>query len=126
MNKTEIFNAFNGQISRTAIREAGGEYWVVGKYCYVAPQDGGWDVWICNTRDLTAGLGQRKVHNLCQAIFGRIKSGPQHKIVDGEAWGLVKTETVLLNAKILGIRRKRRQKATLSQAQIDALHKGRE
>ena len=106
MTKQELFDAFNGEISKKAIQRIDDEYRIVGKYCYVAPQDDGFDIFICNTRNIAAGLGQKAVRNRMRAIFSSAVNAVTE--VDGEAWGKVQDRDVILrNLKLLGIRKKR-------------------
>lgn len=122
MTQTEIYNAFDGKLSRSAIKERDGEYVIQGKWCIAAPEEGGiWDIWICNPKDITAGLGQGKVRNILKtlqksilALGTTVKSS--FKELTGEAHGkVVGTAEILANTAVLGIRRKRK----ISQEQID-------
>ncbi len=108
MNQTDILNAFEGRISKTAIRQVDDEWRVVGKFCYVTKDETGdtWDIWICSPSNLVAGLGRRKVRN----IISRLESctGEHFHELTGEAWGKVRgTEIILQNLDHLGIRKKR-------------------
>jgi hypothetical protein len=115
MNQTEIYNACEGKISRTAIIDRDGEYVIRGKCCIAAPEDNGiWDIWICNEKNLAIGLGQKKVRNTIRTFQSPIKVA--FRELTGEAYAKVKgIESILANTGILGIRRKRK----ISQEQID-------
>ena len=109
MNKTDIYNAFDGKISNTAIQRFDDEWRIVGKWCYVATDDeigDVWDIWICNPNDIAKGLSQRRVRSIILALesTGKMKFNE----LTGEAWGKVRDKDVILeNLKLLGIRKKR-------------------
>ena len=105
MNKQELYDYFDGQISKTCIHIADdGEAVVRGKYATIAvEEDGNIDVWICNNKDLPKGLGQKAVNNRVQAI----PECRKWRILDVEAWGKVTDKGVIQrNLKLLGIRKK--------------------
>ena len=121
MNKQELFDAFDGKISKTAIQLLNDEYQIVGKFCRITFLDYGngvyaWDVWICNHKDIAKGLGQSKVHNIVSSLTGiprnqisldnPLVNGP-HTVLNGEAVVWVgSTEIILKNLSLLGIRKK--------------------
>ena len=108
MTKEEIYNAFNGKISRTAIIDRGGEYVVQGKYCIAAPEeDSIWDVWVCNPKNISAGLSQKRVNSTLSALQGCDKR--PIRVLTGEGWVKVAgTEKIIANLAPLGIPRKRK------------------
>jgi hypothetical protein len=70
MNKKELFNAFDQRISEKSIVERNDEFVIQGKFCVIAPiGKNRWDVWICNSKDVTQGLDQRKVRNIAANLF---------------------------------------------------------
>ena len=109
MNKADIYKAFEDKISSTVIQLRYDEWVIKGKFCIVAPddEDGGvWDIWICNPDDIAAGLSQRRVRNITQALESTGKM--EFNELTGEAWGKVRDKEVILNNhKLLGIRKKR-------------------
>ena|SRR3990167_3241010 len=108
MTKDEIYRDLGGKISRTAIIDRDGEYVIQGKYCIAAPEEGGiFDVFICNPKNMAAGLGQKRVRNMLRAW--KTSVGTTFRELTGEAWAKVAgTDEILANAAILGIRRKRK------------------
>ena len=108
MNKKDIFDAFNGEISKKAIIQKDGAWRIVGKWCEIERVGDLWDIFICNPDNMTDGLGQRKVHN----IIDRLKIPPINgtfRILNGEAYTQVSDINLILsNLSLLGIRRKRR------------------
>jgi len=138
VTKSELYEAFRGQISRKAITGAWPpdenpvehlEYAIVGKFCRVVDMDsGGWDVWLCNPRDLAAGLGTGKLHNIIRGIehrcFGidpgsinfaartpggrRAIINGRWNVLDGEAYTqTLGVDDILRSVDLLGISRKR-------------------
>ena len=117
MTRAALERAFGNKLSKNAIQKRDGAYLVVGKWSIVERVGNAWDVWICDPSDMYAGLGQRKVHNICRAL----KKGPLAaplRILNGEAFTLVlDTAAILRNASLLGIRLKRQ----ISQAERERL-----
>jgi hypothetical protein len=118
MTKTEIYEFFDRKIAKRAIKDRDGEWVIVGKTCIIVVDDDGlWDFWICNPRNLAAGLGQGACNNRILALRGRTQ-GPIIE-VNGEAWGKVAgTEIkslILDNLSLFGISKKRE----VSQASLD-------
>ena len=107
MNQTDIFNAFNGIISKTAIINRDGEYMIRGKWCFIANEGNIWDIWLCNPVNLAAGLGTRKLRSMLQRLRGHVKT--PFVELDGEAWckeaGI---EGILTSLAVLGIRKKKK------------------
>ena len=116
MTKQEIFDAFQGEISKTAIIQKDGAWRIVGKWCEIERVGNLWDIFICNPGDMTKGLGQRKVNN----IIDRLKIPPTNgtfRILNGEAYTQVQDINLILqNLSLLGIRRKRRLSEKTRQA----------
>lgn len=107
MTKKQLFNYFNGQISMKAICKIDGEWQIIGKWCRVSIDDDGLiDLFICNSADMYAGLGARKLKNIVSSLKSRV--GTTFTEGNGEAWGKVRDKEVILqNITLLGIRRKR-------------------
>ena len=124
--KTEIFNFFEQKISKTAIKQCDDEWRVVGKWCYVALMENGWiDVWICNPKDLTNGLGQRKVNN----IDSRLNPSMYERVerANGENWYQTRDKNfVLLNLGIFGIRKKKQMSPEFMFKQAERLREYRD
>ena len=106
MEKQQIFDAFNSKISKTQIVNRDGEFVIQGKFCVIAPEGSGWDVWICSPDDLVNGLGERRLTSiltnleisLTKTVFTRL---------NGEAHTWVRdTSLILSSLKLLGIRKK--------------------
>lgn len=96
------------------------EWAVVGKYCRITPVPGSWDVWLCNPRDLAAGLSSRKLTSMLKAIADKADpSNAPHSpknalkvggwtMLDGEAYSRgLSADTIARCLRNLGIRRKR-------------------
>ena len=107
MTKQELFDYFEGKISKTAIYpDNGPHYQVRGKYCVLYPYDNVIDVWIVNTKDMRSGLGTRKVKNIISAVQDR--AGTPFRELNGEAFGKIGDKSVILDLlRVLGIRRKK-------------------
>ena len=92
MNKQQIYDAFDGEVSKTAIRKVGDEWMLVGRYGFVAPVDDVWDVFVCNPADMTKGLSQRKVGAILVGIYNRVFDNVADvssvSEIYGESWGL--------------------------------------
>jgi len=98
MSKAEIIRAFENKLSSSAIQLTDDGYEVVGKWCRIIRHDtGDWDIWIITTN---------------QKITYLLKKLPQEwgfRILDGEAWCLVKsTKEIIPYLSCLGIKKKRR------------------
>jgi hypothetical protein len=105
MNLREIFG---NNVSSSAFKLIDGELTLIGKWCRIAlDDDGKIDLWICNTADMLAGLGVRKVGNIVSRINYRV--GSPLRELNGEAWGKVRDKEIILqNLPLLGIKKKRR------------------
>ncbi len=126
MNQTEIYDAFDGRISKTAIQLVDDEWRIVGNWCYVI-YDGNnmWDVWICNPPCLRDGLGQRKVKNIICSFKGVVKT--PFRELTGEAYTKVQgTDAILNNLGLLGIRKKRQISEAQRKKQAEHLKRVRE
>ena len=99
---------FGNDVSSVAFKVIDGELNIIGKWCRITLEDnGGFDVWICNTADIQKGLGAQKVRNVISRLNSPAGS-PFHELT-GEAWGEVKDKEIILkNLPLLGIRKKRR------------------
>jgi len=107
MNKGEIYEYFDGLISKSAVKQADdGEWQVIGRFCKVSFDDAAIDLFICNPKDMVNGIGQKKVNNIIRGL----KSSVNVKFteLDGEAWAKVADKAVITdNLKLLGIRKKK-------------------
>jgi hypothetical protein len=126
--KHEVFDAFEGKISRKAINDGAcdkhpgwDEYGVTGKWCRITwvNEDLEWDVWIVNTRDLTKPLHTLKIDPLVEKLTADPEEVSGEVIRwDGEAQVRLKSVApILANLSALGIRKKRE----ISQDQLDAM-----
>ena len=114
MNKQEIFQALNEQVSMSAIHIGDDGPAVVGKFCTLSPPlegESDWELYIHNPKDLTAGLGARKLNNIINAVLAEVPTNGTLQSYEGEAVLAVPPEhlgAVTGNlTKVLGIRRKR-------------------
>ena len=114
MTKQEIFDAFSGAISKTAIVDLDGEYVIRGRWCIIANEGDLWDIWLCNPKDIVNGLGARKLTNLVGHLNSLVEW--PFRELNGEAYTKV-AGTALISAslRLLGIKKKRH----MSQDQID-------
>lgn len=109
--KQQIFDQFNEKISKTCITWDDCEWGVTGHYCRITPAEGHsgkpipdqWDLWLCNSKDMTKGLGTGKRNNLIEALGEEL----DWNRLDGEAFVIVPTDLILSNLPRLGIRTKR-------------------
>ena len=109
--KQQLYDDFDGEISKTCLVPDQGEplgYMIQGKYCWIQyGGDGWWNVFICNSTNLAAGLGQRRVNRIAR-ILSESAVESTVRILNGEADVWVKgTDSILQNLKLLGIRKKR-------------------
>ncbi len=103
MSQIEVYEAFDQKISKTVIVSDGCEWGITGKFCRVTPEGNQWDVWLCNPKDIAAGIGTGKRNNIVEALGTDLN----WHLLDREAWAIVPKERILDNLKALGIRRKR-------------------
>jgi hypothetical protein len=105
--KQEIFDFFDGVISKSAIRNIDGEFMVVGHKCQIAlEEDDLIDVWIHNTKDISAGLGAWAVRNRLNLFISESTDTLVELNGEGYARGRVK-DIILNNTSALGIKKKR-------------------
>ncbi len=121
MNKQEIFDAFDQKISKTAIVEQDGVFRIVGKDIEIEPIDNGmWDIWVHNRKDLQKGVGTGRVNNILARLG--LATEPWTRL-NGEAHTCAPLEVVkpalLDNLAYLGIRRKRVVTPEQKQAFLD-------
>lgn len=114
MTKQELYDAFDGKISKTCLvddQTETGSYMIQGKYCWIQTAfdygDDVWNIFICNPTDMHKGLGLRKVRNIVR-VLPKTCVKTAYRELNGEADMWVKgTEGILQNLKLLGIRKKR-------------------
>lgn len=133
LTREQISAAFDGRISKLAIRWTGEGWEIVGKFCYVSYSGKHnvsrlgkqWDVFICNPADISKGLSQRKVHNIVRNIEQYAQEGG-FTILNGEAYaqGVLK-DVILQNLVPLGIRRKKQFSAEQKRALAGRLSRSR-
>lgn len=107
LSKQDLYEKLKGRISITAIKPRDSFYVVVGKFCIVELLNDVWDIWLCNTKDLTKGLSTKKL-NLLAALFEQSPYKLNFTILNGEA--IIRTKDVnfiIDNLKALGLRAKR-------------------
>ncbi len=120
MNKSELYSFFDGQISRSAIRQRYDEWVIQGKYCIIAVEDNLIDIWLCNPQNISQGLGTRSIKNRLDAL----KSPSTTLVRELTGEGIVRTrckQDVLTNLKLLGIRKARRVSEAQRQDFIDRM-----
>ena len=119
MNKKQLFDYFDQKISMTAIQDVHGDWLVTGKFCRVGiDEDGLIDLWICNHKDITKGLGTKKLRNMLSTIKS-LTTATIHEIT-GEAWMKLSDKSVILSSlPLLGIRKKK----VISQEHLNRLRK---
>lgn len=130
MNKTEIFEAFDGLISKTAIKNGGtsGEpdWYVEGKWARISPVEfGKWDVWVHNKADLAAGLTEHRVSAILKKVDTIVDRDVRVVRYDGEAAMTLNTDEVLRCTRALGIRRTRVVSEQTKEALLAQLEAGR-
>jgi hypothetical protein len=108
VNRQQLFEYFDSIISLASIKNIDDEATVVGKWSrVVVEEDGLIDLWICNPKNLTAGLGERKVTNMITSM--KISNNSTLHRLDGEAWVKLSDKKVILTGlKLLGIRAKKK------------------
>ncbi len=109
MNKQQIFDAFDGQLSKKAIIQADGVWRIKGKDVEIEYLgDGIWDVYICNRQNMANGVGQRRVNNVLK-LFKPTPAAVTE--LTGEAFVQGRLEdikpVILSHRAFLGIRKKR-------------------
>lgn len=106
MGKTELYEFFDKKISMKAIEWVDYEFMVVGKTARISvDKTGEIDLFICNHKDMSAGLGARALTNRLQAVQSQINRSVTE--LNGEAY--IKTrdkDVVLRNMRMFGIRKK--------------------
>ena len=106
MGKTELYEFFDKKISMKAIEWVDYEFTVVGKTARVTVDETGEiDLFICNHKDMSAGLGVKALRNRLQAAQSQINRSVTE--LNGEAY--IKTrdkDVVLRNLRMFGIRKK--------------------
>ena len=131
MNKTEIHDALERKLSKTAIRSDwfGDDDWHVrGKWGRITPSElepGRWDVWICNPSDLAAGLTEHRVTSLLKKIEDRVDRHVDVTRLDGEAHMTLKTAEVISILPVMGVRKARVVSEETKAAMIANLDAGR-
>lgn len=83
---------------------------VVGRWCRASYNgDGTWDVWVCNTKDLAAGLSSRRLNALIRAVEAeKSPTRTQLQRLTGEAvYPAMPTDTLLIIAPLLGVKKRR-------------------
>jgi len=118
LTKKQLFESFDGKISKSVIQNIDGDWQIVGKYCCISWLGKSWDVFLCNSACFLAGLDQRKVKNIIRNLESS-NINRDFTVLDGEAFSQdVQKEVILKYLSLLGIRRARtltpKQRATLS------------
>lgn len=109
MNRLDLEQLTGKAFSSSAYRCIDDEWQVAGKFCRaVYLGNGHWDVWLCNTADLDAGLSQRKIRSIAAGIAenGPVAGGFRELTGEG-VYQRMLTAHLLQNAPLLGIKRRR-------------------
>ena len=109
MTKQEIFDAFDGKLSRKNITKVDGEWRLHGKDVEIEYLgDGLWDVYVCNRKDMYSGLGQRRVRNVLR-LFSPTPASVTELTGEGFVQGRLEDikPVILEHRAFLGIRKKR-------------------
>lgn len=116
MTKQQLFHAFRGDISKSAIIEKDHVWCIVGKFCEIERVGDLWDLYICNPKNMTKGLSQRKV----SIIVSELQNHPTKAtftVLNGEAYCQIESvDLILKNLDLLGIRKKKKLTSEQRQA----------
>lgn len=86
MTKAELCELFPAFSPKRSIRKLNdGEetgYEVVGKWVRVEKVGDGWDVFLCNVRDMAKGISTKRLN----LLVAKVPMGIQVHVLDGEAW----------------------------------------
>ena len=109
MNKKQIIECFDNKIALRCIQYDGCEWGITGKYCRITPLDGErWDLWLCNPKNIAAGLGARRLNRIIRILSGKMPATGLFTELTGEAYTQhATTELILNNLALLGIFRKK-------------------
>lgn len=139
-SKQQIFDAFDGRISKMAIQPVDQGFGIFGRWARILPLPGNvWDVFVCNQADMVAGLSPRKVTAVMTGIADRLdpENAPHcpdfaeqtggWRILDGEACSQYLSPAQILQVlSLLGIRRKKQVSEEQRKAASERFRKLRE
>ena len=118
MNKQQIFDAFNGYFSKTGIVEVDGEWRLLGKWCEIVPlEDGLWDLWFHDTKDLSKPLNGHRMRIIRDILQG---TGAYTEL-DGEIYTQVHIRTINRYKRTLRKAGGFRKKKTYTNEQLAAM-----
>ena len=106
MTRAEMDTLTDNKISRKCYTEQDEDLILVGKFVQASPNpDGTWDVWICNPKDMTKGLGERKVNNIT-SILSEEDCGklPLLRLDREGVYPSMPKATLLKSLRVLGLR----------------------
>lgn len=108
LRKVDVREVFNNKLANSAVVCVNEENIVVGRYCQVTiGEDGEFDIWICNPKDIAKGVSQRKVNSMVEVLSKHPGVG-KITTLSGEAYFNTKDVNVVLdNLKLLGISKRR-------------------
>jgi len=111
MKKELMYQAFNYQISKTAIVKdpcVSSDFNIIGRFCIIHPNGNDvWDIWLVGGGWRLDPLGTRKIGFISKQLSKYWINGT-FKELCGEAHGKVKgVEGILRNLQLLGIRKHR-------------------
>ena len=114
LNRPQLYKFFDEKISKTAMVERDGEWFVKGRWSLISVWgDGEIDIWLCDPSELPNinSLGTGKINNMCTVLADSAKNLRVKWTVrklTGEACTQGRGKGVVLqNLKLLGIRKKR-------------------
>ncbi len=105
MNKAKLIEASHVAFSEPAYRCIDREWIVVGKFCRCGYNgDQTWDVWLCNPKDIRAGLSHRRI----RSIANKVRANCRFIELTGEGvYPSITTTELILDRHLLGIRKRR-------------------
>ena len=123
--RREIIEALNGRISPVCVVRRDGEWVVQGKFCIISRcEDGNWDIWVCDPKNLYGRLHPRSVTNRVNKLKNHAEKGSLIEL-GGEAWMAVSSIDFIIQdptlCRLLGIRRKKQLSAAQKIARLDRL-----
>jgi hypothetical protein len=126
MNKQQIFDAFDGKLSKTCIKQVDGQWRIIGRDVEIEYMgDDCWDFYVRNIENIAAGIGTGRVNNVL-AKFSSVGTPVAKLNGEGYTQGSLQQikSVVLANRAFFGIPKKRE----LSEEQLENMRKnlGRE
>jgi len=103
-SKAALFRMFKGNLSSGAVQKRDGQAAIVGRHVVIHKEGRLLDVWLCNTRNMAAGLSGKMLNSRMELL----KDIGDWHTANGEAWVKCRNPLLLVPFfKQLGVRRKR-------------------